>query len=69
VERKTPADISVRPSSDFDLTVEERALLADPDWVTEDDADDIISLREAQRGGKRIRLEVVLKRYGHRVVR
>jgi hypothetical protein len=50
------------------LTTEERRLLADPDWITEDEADDIISLRES-RSGKRIPLEDVLKRYGHPVVR
>jgi hypothetical protein len=51
------------------LTTEERGLLADPDWITEDEADDIISLRESRSGGKRIPLDDVLKRYGHRVVR
>ena len=58
-----------RPSVHFDLTSEERLLLADPDWVTEDEADDIISLRQSRRSGKHIPLEIVLKRYGHGVVR
>ena len=30
---------AARPSSEFKLTRKERAILADPDWVTEDEAD------------------------------
>ena len=62
-------EVAPRPSADFELTTEERGLLADPDWITEDEADDIISLRESRSGRKRIPLDDVLKRYGHRVVR
>ena len=54
------------PASRFNLTPAERALLPDPDWVTEDDADVIISLRR-ERTEKPIPLERVLKRYGYRV--
>jgi hypothetical protein len=54
------------PASRFNLTPQERALLPDPDRVTEDDADAIISLRR-ERTEKPIPLERVLKRYGYRV--
>jgi hypothetical protein len=56
-----------RPSSDFNLSEEERALLADPGWVTEDDADTIISLRREKHDGKPIPFEEVLKRSGFRI--
>jgi len=54
------------PASRFNLTPQERALLPDPDWVSENDADVIISLRR-ERTEKPIPLERVLKRYGYRV--
>lgn len=54
------------PADQTNLTPQERALLPDPDWVTEDDADVIISLRR-ERTEKPIPLERVLKRYGYRV--
>jgi hypothetical protein len=54
------------PASRFNLTPQERALLPDPDWVTEDDADYIIGMR-GEREGKPIPLAKVLKRYGYRV--
>ncbi len=37
------------PSSEFSLTPAERALLPDPDWVTEDDADFIIGYRRRKQ--------------------
>jgi hypothetical protein len=54
------------PASRFNLTPQERALLPDLDWVTEDDADYIIGMR-GEREGKPIPLAKVLKRYGYRV--
>ena len=54
------------PADQTNLTAQERALLPDPDWVTEDDADVIISLRR-ERTERPIPLERVLKRYGYRV--
>ena len=54
------------PAEQTNLTPAERALLPDPDWVTEDDADAIIGMRR-ERTEKPIRLEKVLKRYGYRV--
>lgn len=56
-----------RPASDFNLSAAERALLADPDWVTEDEADTIICLRREKEGGKPIPFEQVLKRCGYRL--
>jgi hypothetical protein len=54
------------PAGETNLTSQERALLPDPDWVTEDDADYIIGMR-GEREGKPIPLAEVLKRYGYRV--
>jgi hypothetical protein len=45
------------------LTTAERALLPDPSWVTEDDADFIISRR--RQFESTVSLETVLKRYGY----
>ena len=47
------------------LGAEERRLLADPGWVTEDEADIIIGLRGAREGGF-ISHEEIKKRYGYR---
>ena len=55
------------PVEETNLTEEERALLPDPNWVTEDDADYILGLRSEKKGGKSVPLEKVLKRYGYRV--
>ena len=49
-----------RPTAELNLTKEEIAMLPDPNWVTEDDADAIMSLRSIQEGGA-IPLEDVLK--------
>ncbi len=46
------------------ITPEERKLLADPDWVTEDEADIIIGLRR-ERSGKPVPFDEVAKRYGY----
>ena len=48
VAREIQPDITTvpaRPASDFELTAEEIRMLADPQWVTEDEADVIICLR------------------------
>ncbi len=55
-----------RRASDFDLTAEERAMLADPSRVTEDDADAIIG-RRRERSEKPVPLDTILKRHGYRV--
>jgi hypothetical protein len=55
------------PADRFNLTDEERAMLADPDWVTEDDADAIISKRREREPGKNVRLEDVLRVNGFRL--
>ena len=53
------------PASETNLTVKERAMLPDPDWVTEDDADVIMSLRELKASrGKLYSLEEVLCKNG-----
>ena len=52
------------PVTETNLTPTERALLPDPDCVTEDDADAIIGMRRG-RTEKPIPLEKVLKRYGY----
>jgi len=44
----------------LNVTSEERALLPDPDWMTEDDADFIIARRREQEPGKRVSLQQVL---------
>jgi hypothetical protein len=56
-----------RPSSDFKLSKEEIALLADPAWVTEDEADAIICLRREREDGEPIPFEEVLKEFGYRI--
>jgi len=48
----------------LNLTDEECALLPDPEWVTEDDADFIIARRAEQEPGKRASLEQVLRENG-----
>jgi hypothetical protein len=44
----------------LNLTSDERALLPDPRWVTEDDADFIMARRAEREPGKRASLEQVL---------
>jgi hypothetical protein len=48
----------------LNLTYDERALLPDPDWVTEDDADSIMARRAEREPGKRASLEQVLRENG-----
>jgi hypothetical protein len=53
------------PVAETNLTAKERALLADPDWLTEDDADAIMSMREIKKaGGRSYSLEEVLREHG-----
>jgi hypothetical protein len=48
------------PVSETNLTRQERALLPDPDWVTEDDADAIISMRRLRRPRRTYTLDEVM---------
>jgi hypothetical protein len=60
--------VNARPSSEFDLTPGERKLLADPDWITEDEADVIIAERRL-RTDEMIPLEKIFERNGYTVSR
>ena len=51
-----------RPSSQFRLTLKERAILADPDWVTENEADIIYCMRHEHE--PTTSLEMVVKQLG-----
>jgi len=53
---------AARPSAAFNLTPKERAILADPGWVTEDEADIIFTMR--QQHEPTISLEKVAKELG-----
>ncbi len=57
------APAEARPSSEFRLTAKERALLKDPEWMTEDEADLIISLR-CEAEGEYYPAEEVLAEHG-----
>ena len=59
-----PPPLPPKRSSELNLTPEEIALLADPEWVTEDEADCIISLRRHKEGGY-IPVEEVLAEEGY----
>jgi hypothetical protein len=60
--RNPPKRIAVERTN---LTAKERALLPDPQWVTEDDADAITMMREEKKaGGRSYSLEQVLREYG-----
>jgi hypothetical protein len=61
-----PDDVEVPPlpSSKLKLTPEEIALLPDPRWVTEDDADAIVCRRQ-EAEGKYSPVDDVLRRLGH----
>jgi hypothetical protein len=53
------------PVERTNLTAKERALLPDPQWVTEDDADAIMSMREEKKAaGRSYSLEQVLSENG-----
>lgn len=49
----------------LNLTDDERALLADPEWVTEDDADAIVAKRREREGS--VSFEEVLRENGIRL--
>jgi hypothetical protein len=55
-------------SDQLNLTDDERALLPDPHWVTEDDADFIIAKRAEQDPGTRASLEQVLRQNALRLL-
>jgi hypothetical protein len=57
------------PADHFNLTPQERALLPDPDWVTEDDADAILGMRREREPGRRYSLEEVLRENGYKLER
>lgn len=61
----TTTHVGARPSAELNLTKEEIAMLPDPDWVTEDDADAIVSARRAAEG-KYSPIDDVLRRLGHK---
>jgi len=53
------------PAEGTNLTAKERALLPDPNWLTEDDADAIMSMRAfKQAKGKSYSLAEVLRETG-----
>src|SRR5215831_20593889 len=54
------------PVSQSNLTPEEIKLLADPDWIDEDEADYITCLRAEAEEGPSIPLEEVLRSFGLR---
>jgi hypothetical protein len=55
------------PADCLNLTDEERALLPDPNWVTEDDADAIIARRREKE--PTVSFEQVLRENGFRLAR
>ena len=48
----------------FNLKAEERAMLPDPNWVTQDDADAIICKRRERKAGKNVSLKDILRENG-----
>src|SRR5713226_430995 len=61
VGRRSSQRRSGIPAGQTNLTAKERALLPDPDWVTENDADYIIGLHREREPGKRYSLKEVLR--------
>ena len=59
-----PPPLPPKRSCELNLTTQEIALLADPEWVTEDEADCIISRRRQKQGGY-IPVEEVLAEEGY----
>lgn len=59
----SPLHEAARPSADFPLTNEEKAMLADPEWITPDEADGILCMRRDKRGGE-VEAETVLAGHG-----
>ena len=57
-----PERVGAVPVEATNLSADERALLADPGWVTEDDADAVVARR--RRREKTIPLEQLLRRHG-----
>ena len=60
---KTTPGAEARPAAEFKLTAKERALLKDPEWITEDEADLILGMRIDAKGGY-IPLEDWLAKHG-----
>jgi hypothetical protein len=58
-----PEGVTRRRASELNLTPEERAMLPDPDWVTEDDADAIVGLRRLKTE-QPISLDELLRQLG-----
>jgi len=53
------------PVAETNLTAKERALLPDPNWLTEDDADAIMIMRDLKaHGGRTFSFEQVLRESG-----
>jgi len=63
---KEEAPLKPFPVAKTNITPEERARLADPNFVTEDEADNIICDRRLREGGRLISLPQLLKRYGRK---
>jgi hypothetical protein len=60
---RTPSSSRKRVSASvLNLTEEERAIVRDPDWVTEDDADAIVCMRRDKEGS--VSFEEVLRKNG-----
>ena len=66
MSRKTSNETAVpakrRAATEFTLTLKERAMLADPNWLSEDDADAIVCARRANEPA--IPLRKILKDRG-----
>jgi len=60
------APLKPLPVAKTNITPEERVRLADPNFVTEDEADVIICERRLREGGRLISLPQLLKRYGRK---
>jgi hypothetical protein len=65
--KTTDAPIERVPAERFNLTTKERAMLADPDWITEDDADAIIVARRGTEDT--VSFEQMLRENGIRLER
>jgi hypothetical protein len=65
VTHRNGSTIPARPASELKLTKAEIALLEDPDWVTEDEAD-VIHCKRAEASQEVIPLEKVLSEIGER---
>lgn len=63
--RRDGSTIPARPASELKLTKAEIALLENPDWVTEDEAD-VIYCKRAEASQEIIPLEKVLSEIGER---